>query len=239
MEKRPDLDFIVFPSGTYYDNKYHATASKYSFGYPIYKDDIKAFCKRTLPFVVVNNIYRTESIREKKLLWDTNLRSLQDCDFNIQAIIKGLKYIYADTIPDYGYRIENRGNAVSTNIITNKHYESHLHSIEKMVSVIQQKYGHKYDCDLYYGILLIFNRIMTSGIDFEFASRLTKIIRKHCKYYGILFEIKMHFCRLLSHIINPRLSRQIPFIYFLVGILKAEKNKQEKINSILKKSLYK
>lgn len=231
MEKRPDLDFIVFPSGTYYDNQYHAEASKYSFGYPIYKDDLKAFCKRTLPFIVFNNIYRTKSIREKNVLWDTNLKVLQDCDFNVQTIIKGLKYIYADTLPDYGYRIEDRGNAVSANIQTRKNYGSHLYSFEKMFSNIQQKYGHKYDYDIYNGILLIFNRVMTSGIDFKYASELTNVIKKYNRFYGFLFGLRLHCCHILSYITTPRLSRQIPFSIFIINVLNAENKKQKKIKS--------
>ncbi len=37
------------------------------------------------------NIYRVLSYKERKLEWDENLLSMQDSDFNIQALLKGCK----------------------------------------------------------------------------------------------------------------------------------------------------
>ena len=52
MEQNPDLDFMVFPAGEYVDGRIDCDTLFYSYGYQINKDDIKAFCRRILPFVV-------------------------------------------------------------------------------------------------------------------------------------------------------------------------------------------
>ena len=41
IEAHPEQDFIVFRSGTYYDNTFHQEPNKFNYGYPIYKDDIE------------------------------------------------------------------------------------------------------------------------------------------------------------------------------------------------------
>lgn len=231
---RPDLDFMVFPSGTYTDGVFNSRATQFVYGHPVYHDDIAGFCRRTLPFVVVNNIYRTKAIINKGIRWDINLKSLQDCDFNVQCLTAGLKYAYSNAIPDYGYRIEERGEeAVSKKITTKAHYESHLHSIEKIYSTIQTAYGHKYDHDLYCGVLYLFNNIMTSGIDFDFARQLASQISKCSRLYGTMLHMRFAACRALSHIVSPRLSRQIPFGFFIVAHLAKERRMQAKVRDIV------
>lgn len=235
ISRHPELDFMVFPSGTYTDGKFNPKATKFVYGHPVYKDDIAGFCRRTLPFVVVNNIYRTEVLRQRNILWDSNLKSLQDCDFNVQCIVSGLRYGYAATAPDYGYRIEERGNAVSGNITTQAHYDSHLHSIEKIYSTVRTAYGNKYDHDLYCGILYLFNNIMTSGINFTFASQLANLICKYSRLYGIMLHVRFSLCHILSYILPPRLARQIPFGFFIIAHIAKEKKLQAKIRDIIEK----
>ena len=50
----------------------------------------------------MNNIYRADALRSHSITWETQLHSFQDSDFNIQALLRGLKYDYAPTAPDYG-----------------------------------------------------------------------------------------------------------------------------------------
>lgn len=76
LRERPDLDFMVFRSASYREGRFDTTPSFNTYGYPIFKDDVAAFCARKLPFIVWNNIYRRTSLLEKGVTWDLNLRSL-------------------------------------------------------------------------------------------------------------------------------------------------------------------
>ncbi|MGM9710377.1 MAG: glycosyltransferase family 2 protein [Prevotella sp.] len=233
IRQRPDVDFLIFPSCTYYDNSLHTSDSKFVFGYKLHDDDVAYFCQRLLPFVVVNNIYRTKSLKENNVRWDEQLKSLQDCDFNIQSIIKGLKYDYIITFPDYGYRIDDRGNAVSAGIITKKHYTSNLHSISKLYEMVQGKYGHKYDRALYKGVLYTFNLIMTNGIDHDFTKELTKLVKSRSPKYGRLLSIRFYICKLLGSFMSSRHSRQLTMAGFILGRLYTEKKLENRISNMI------
>lgn len=235
ISKHPELDFMVFPSGTYMNGQFNPNATKFVYGYPINKDDLAGFCRRILPFVVVNNIYRRKALLEKGIEWDCNLKSLQDCDFNVQALTAGLKYDYGNTAPDYGYRIEERGSAVSKGITTRAHYESHLHAIEKIYGLVQAKHGHKYDHDLYYGVLYIFNNIMSAGIDFTFAKNVAEQIKHYNHIHGVLLYIRFYTCHILRLLFSPKTARRIPFGIFIIKHLMKERYIQAKIREIIEK----
>lgn len=234
IKKRPDMDFIVFPSGVYIDGKFITDIPKDIYGCHIHKDDIASFCRRILPFVVVNNIYRTEALRAKNIQWDTSLKSLQDCDFNVKAITAGLKYDYAKVAPDYGYRTEGAGNSVSRGIITKAHYESNLYSINKLYGLIQNHFGHKYDRELYEGALFLFNNIMSRGIDFDFATKLSEIISNRNTFYGFIAKCRFKSTSLLCYLFPPRLARQIVMGTFLIGRLWKERNTKKRIAKYMK-----
>lgn len=72
MELNPAMDFMVFPSGLFVNNTFYATANKNCYGYKIAGNDIKEFARRTLPFIVWNNIYK------KSLLLKTNYIGKKD-----------------------------------------------------------------------------------------------------------------------------------------------------------------
>ena len=76
LQKRTDLDFLVFPSGVYVDERFLTEPHPYAFGFRVAEDDVALFASRRLPFIVWNNIYRTESLRRHNLTWDVNLLSL-------------------------------------------------------------------------------------------------------------------------------------------------------------------
>ncbi|MCI6555312.1 MAG: glycosyltransferase family 2 protein [Prevotella sp.] len=235
IRQRPDMDFLVFPSCTFYNNILHPLDSKFVYGYKLHDDDISYFCQRLLPFVVVNNIYKTKSLKENNIRWDEQLKSLQDCDFNLQSILKGLKYDYVSVYPDYGYRIDERGNAVSAGITTKKHYASNLHSICKLYQMVQGKYGHKYDRDLYKGVLYTFNLIMTNGIDYDFTDKLAKLVKSRSPKYGRLLSIRFQICKLLGCFMSSRHSRQLPMASYILGRLYTEKKLENRISCMIKK----
>ena len=145
IEKRQDLDFMVFPSAVYINDVFEPHAPEDIFGYNVHNDDLKGFARRELPFIVWSNIYRADSLRKAHLLWDTKLLSLQDADYNVHAIMAGLRYEYAYVAPDYGYRIRHSQGSVSAKICTPEHFKSNLYASVKFFKTYQERFGHKYD----------------------------------------------------------------------------------------------
>jgi hypothetical protein len=69
-----------------------------------------------------------------QLQWDERLLSQQDSDFNIQAILRGMKYEYAESEGykvDYFWRVDNKKQNISSKIWTHSHLGSHLHFLKK------------------------------------------------------------------------------------------------------------
>ena len=148
-----------------------------------------------------------------------------------------MKYDYMEAKPDYGYRINEQGASVSSGIITKEHFESHLHSIDKLYCTIQRVHGHKYDRHLYKGVLYLFNNIMTNGIDFTFANQLCTLVRSYNSIHGILLFIRFGFCHLLSIVLSRRLARQITMAPFIIQRLLLEKKTEQKIAQLLNSNI--
>lgn len=216
MEKRPELDFMVFRSGTFNGGRFQVTASQDVCGYPVYKDDLTAFIERTLPFIVWNNIYRTEALRRHGLTWDTSILSYQDSDFNIQALLHGLKYDYATTQADYGYRTEGNGGSVSKKIPSERHRESHLYFLNKQYDEVQRMYGNRFNRNLYRCALYIYSISMSAGVDADFARRLSDIVKSHDRSRGIILKGKISLSVFLGKFMPVKLARQLPMPVYLV-----------------------
>lgn len=216
IASREDLDFMVFPSGIVQNNEYKPDATLFAYGYQIYNDDIKAFTSRTLPFVVWNNIYRTESLKKYNIHWDEQLLSLQDADFNLRAILSGMKYEYYSCNPHFGYRIDANVDSVSKKIVSPQHQQSHLYAIMQFYSLVQSKYQHKYDNALYNGCLVMYNRIFNTSVDFDFANKMVDIVQLNSPDYGRLFAFQVRATKLLNMVLPAKMARQIPMLLFLV-----------------------
>ena len=225
IEAHPELDFMVFPSGLYRDGQFLPIAHKLVFGYKTQNDDIAAFARRELPFIVWNNIYRTSSIKKYNLYWDERLLSLQDADFNMTAITRGMKYDYMDCQPDYGYRISSSGS-ISKRICTAEHYKSHTQSICNAYQKIQQAYGHKYDMSLFIGVLQIYNSTMTGrGIEQTFSQAIANTLKLYSPKFSLLFRMIIQSGLLLAKFLSERRSRQISMMAFLLSREHREKNR--------------
>lgn len=228
LGEHPELDFMVFRSGTYYDGRFHTEEHKMNFGYPIYKDDIAAFCSRTLPFIVWNNIYRHSSLLKVNAVWDTNLLSLQDSDFNIQTLTNGLHYSYSVCPPDYGYRI-NVGNAsISGNITTQKHRESHIYGLRKLYSTIVKQYGSLYNHELYHGALFTLNVLSQSGYTAT-LSEVYHIVRNYSPTYARLIWLQTKCHAALRKILPMEIARKISFASYLIICRKQINDKISKL----------
>ena len=209
LESRPELDFMVFRNGLYENDKFHTESSRSCYGYPIYADDVEAFCSRTLPYIVWNNIYRTEALRKHHITWDEKLLSLQDGDFNLQTLLADLRHDYAVTPPDYGYRIVGNAGSISKKRSSTAHLNSHLYSVDKNYRAVQEKFGNKYNRALYLGALYIFIMAFATKSHHEQALRLASIVGRHSPGYGLLFSAKIKLHHLLCHICPDSLAKKI------------------------------
>ena len=216
MQRHTGLDFMVFPSGVFVDGKFSTEAHPYDFGYRLGGSDIEKFASRRLPFIVWNNIYRTESLRRRHMKWDERLLSLQDADFNISAIAAGMKYTYADARPDYGYRIVN-ASSISKKINSAQHVKSHCLANEKMYATVQGIAGHRYDAALYDGMMNIYNANMSgTGINDTLASGLADTLARRSKRYARLLRLQICATHVLQHVLPARRARQIAVAAYLL-----------------------
>ena len=160
MDTHPKLDFAVFSMKSFETNPYDENWGFW--GGRIKEDEIEAFFDRTLPMVVCTNIYRRINYCKKGLIWDTNLKSMQDSDFNIQAILKGCSFLYANEyLPntiDYFYYTPRKRKSVSTKINSEDHAESNIYLINKITNSLSKEQKIKYKSNLQRYILsFLFN----------------------------------------------------------------------------------
>ena len=235
MESHSDMDFMVFPSGIYSDAEgFKVSPHINAYGYKVFDDDVKAFSRRKLPFIVWNNIYRAESIRNHHLTWDEHLLSLQDCDYNIKAITGGMKYCYAtDAETDYGYRISSVAS-ISKKANTTAHFLSHARAVDNIYRCVRGCFGNKYDLALYEGVLFLYNAVASGrGTMDDFADILLPVVRKYTPFYAKLLSFQISTSNVLRRFLPDKLSRQIPMLLFLVARTFWTKHKVKIIQSEL------
>ena len=225
ISAKPELDFMVFPSGVV-EGDVFKTKHRFIYGYPFFHDDLEFFCRRILPFVVWNNIYRTKSLRNNDISWDANLLSLQDADFNLSTLLKGLKYEYYPCAPHLGYRIDANAGSVSKKMNSPEHMKSHLYAIEKFYASVQQKHGNAYNAALFMGTTFIYNSIFSNGIDSKSARQMASVVKRHSYWYGTLFMMQIRLTEILSHLLPAKRARQLPMAAMLQHYYKLEKKKQ-------------
>ena len=216
LSARQDLDFMVFPSGTTEGDTFIPAVSTSSCGYPIYKNDLSMFAKRRLPFIVWNNIYRKSSLLQHGIQWDERLKSLQDADFNVQTLLCGMSYAYAECPPDYGYRLQGNNSSISKKMRSNEHQESSLYALEKFYQSYQKRDNHKYDYSLFLGALWIYNQMMTDGYDKHVAYRIRDIVRHYSHLGGVFLNLLILQTTLLTYLLPSKTARQIPMVPYLL-----------------------
>ena len=233
LEKRPDLDFMVFPSGTIENDIYNEGAHMQAFGYHIYDDDYEAFACRMMPFIVWNNIYRTDALRKAGVFWDTNLLSLQDADFNLKTMFAGLKYDYSPVAkPDMGYRLKATENSISAKVPSKEHRQSVLYAIENYYKMYQAHKGHAYDVALYIGVLYLYNMTMREGLDEQVADEMVKIVGRYSSN-GADLERRVRWTKRLQTFMPQKRARQIPMMGFLLCHLNRMKRKVRKMKKLI------
>lgn len=211
LSQRPELDFMVFPSGVYREDAFHAEDFPFVFGYPVFADDLTAFVSRTLPFVVWNNLYRREALQLNDIQWDEQLKSLQDCDFNVLCLLKGLHYDYATTLPDYGYRNQVTGS-VTQKSKSEEHFQNTLYAQEKFYQNMPQGYKRA----LFVGILNLYKRMFPDSVDMTRAGRLKDVVMRYDKWRGTLMCALLASTSFLNKFLKSRTASRWALAPFLI-----------------------
>lgn len=214
IKSHPELDFMVFPSGVVENDKIVSGPHIRNMGFRILPDDLSLFAQRFLPFTVWTNIYRVDSLHKFGMNWDVNLLSLQDSDFNIQALLRGMKFDYAQVPIDYYYRINYSSNTIASNIVSKKHQKSHAYWIEKTFQQIQSKYNHRYDYYIYLGALKLFHYSCEKKYDDGFSRMISKIIMNYSKKWGIICNVQFFVIKLFSCLMPYVLSLKFAFFNY-------------------------
>lgn len=152
MDRHSELDFGVFPAKTFEKEIWDITDECCTYGIRFGEDPLGDMLKWCLPMVGWTNIYRRTSVLKFNLKWDEKVLSMQDSDFNISALVKGMKYGYAwdeSANTDYFYRkAENKWKSVSIKIFGKEHLNSHLYLLEKIFSSLSSEQKKKYKRNL-------------------------------------------------------------------------------------------
>ena len=150
MDAHSELDFGVFKAKSYFKDIYETEGCElFGYEYPG-ADNLKRMLCHTLPFVGWTNIYRRQSVVNKGLRWDENILSLQDSDFNIQSLLKGLRYEFAKELPiDYFYYVNHSSGSIANKIFTEGHQQSHLYFLNKLHETFTEDQRYRYRYELY------------------------------------------------------------------------------------------
>lgn len=154
MDNHKELDFGIFPAKNFTTDIWDKDSGK-CYGFPFFDDSLQAMLTWLLPMVGWTNIYRRKSILDYQLKWDENILSMQDSDFNIQGILKGLKYNYAvkewakvDLFHRFGYN----PTSIAQGIHSPAHFKSHIYLLNKITESLNhdQLIYYKKDLELYF-----------------------------------------------------------------------------------------
>lgn len=215
MESHPELDFAVFPSKVFRGND--IKKGKLLSGIKPNYDDLFLFLVPRLPFIVWNNIYKHKTLQDKKVAWDEKVMSWQDSDFNIQCILSGLYYEYADSeniIADYYYRKTTSGS-ISKKIVNESHFKSHLYLYRKMIVTVREKYGSKYDRVLKNRSIDFFLLMKGAGKRSLYLSQLKKILKEEFRFSWLIrLQFKLYF--VINKIFVDRFARYLSFPILII-----------------------
>ncbi len=215
ISHHPDLDFMVFPTGVFINGKPHLTYHMQDMGVQLGEDELALLAERFLPFTVWTNIYRTESLRSLHLEWDTQLQSLQDSAFNLQAITHGMTFGYSPTSsPDYFYRIDHSSTSIASSIPSNKHRESHFYWLNLTFILLQDFAGHRYDRSICRGAIRLYHYYGTNNIDRSFLHGIVNITQQYAPFWGRILKSQALVLIFLSNIIPYKRARQMVFYFY-------------------------
>ena len=143
MRANPSVDFASFPTKAFKKDIYDDTY--WGFGVPGKQELILSLLYwKTLQIVVSSNIYKRSSIINAGLSWDEKLGCMQDADFNIQSLTKGLTHSFVEPSRiDYFYRTGH--SSVSKRIAEPAMFDSHMYLIKKVTESFRKAFHTQYD----------------------------------------------------------------------------------------------
>lgn len=192
MDEHPNLDMAVFPAMNFNETPCDLGLAARSWGSCYMDDSLRAFFRRTLPMVGWTNIYRTSSYQRLCLSWDEKIKVFQDTDFNVQSIIKGIRFDYAidkedsKIKADYYYRSNVNSKSVSQKLSSADSFDSNIYLVHKVIDSMSSSFRNKYKDDLLSFILYFAQFMILSG---AFVRKLidNKWIKSNKKIYCLLY----------------------------------------------------
>lgn len=163
MESHPNVDYAAFPAKSFRGEDLFCKDCMI-FGFDIFNEDLlRSFLLGPLPIVGWTNIYRTISIKKFNHYWDENILSKQDSDYNIQAILKGMRFQYARPAKvDYFWRLDTGSKSITKNIKDVSHFDSHIYRLTKQLDGLTIEQCKKYEVEITTYLLESF-RILAVG----------------------------------------------------------------------------
>lgn len=215
MEKHRELDFAVFPFTSFnyepWDNPFQMCGGVYCD-----ERDLGNFLCGSLPFVVWNNIYRRESLTKYHRIWDEAILSLQDADFNMQNILAGFRYDYANKenyLPDYCFRINNDINHISHKIKTIEHLSSHMYMANKTLDSLDKRWKKAHS--KYVRWCLIHKFLLLRNINNKDYQRILFDISQNNNCYSMLRAQLSLYSFIVSKLnFNDRVAKNIVFFEY-------------------------
>ena len=133
MVKFPQLDFAVFPMGTFYKK----IGDSKSFWVPPRKTHLQGFLKHDLPWSIMQPIW-SKSFLVKLTGFDEDFPRLQDVELHTRALLKKeVNYTVATHVPhDCYYRIDEKRIPTNYSDLISKWVDGSLLYVKKMTSEI-------------------------------------------------------------------------------------------------------
>lgn len=178
MEANLDLDFAVFPVGTFYKEVGDSTM--------VWRtkkgDHLKQFLRHDLPWHTMSPIWRTPFVKNKLNGFDESFPRLQDVEFHTRALLqKGLEYkIVHNTTPKCFYRIDHERTKQSQVQGLQTMYQG----VKKYIQTFKEKVDDPKIKRKLRGTLFSF----LNQLNYSLKSKSVTNVEHHALYQGILSD---------------------------------------------------
>lgn len=202
ISRHPELDFAIFPLTAF--KKEPFDVGYIALGYKNSRHALSKLIRNLVPFQVVTNIYQKDSLRSQGIVWDEQLRSHQDPDFNILCLRSGLKFSESNLLPDYFWRIAGNPNSTGKKIYTAEHFKTNLYFFDKRVREFSADAKHTRDLlilsDYLYKVLVYQNNLqfLETFLSREFFDKFI-LLKKKLLFIGKL-QCRYQFAS--RHVVN-------------------------------------
>ena len=230
MEAPPNLDFAIFPSRTFADDIKKPKDIGNGIDY-FMDNDLSRFFWGEFPYIVWNNIYRRNSLLKNGIRWDEKVLSLQDTDFNIQCILAGLKYEYANGVDvDYYYRYISDSKSTHTKVLSKEHLASHAYLLSKIIHNLNVFDRINYCLALQNYIIIYVKRFATRG---EY-SLLKQVLGEPWVHSQRTFGFRLFILFWLSNLLHRKPNSNKLYFLFFPRLCLTYKKRQEKYKCFMK-----